>query len=108
MQNQLLRVLSITVETVARSLLELRHLHIWNMEDGMKVLKQEVKHDQKIKSRQNSRAIDASKMSFALARTIYKLSYNFPCTIAHQKSLPAQEKFSSRRYIHLIHQPRKC
>ncbi|XP_051882307.1 death-associated protein-like 1 [Pristis pectinata] len=72
------------------------------------VAKKEEKTDQEIKSLQSSSAINASKMSFTLARTIDKLSHNFPFTIAHQKPLPALEKFSPARCIHLIHQPRKC
>ncbi|XP_032879987.1 death-associated protein-like 1 isoform X1 [Amblyraja radiata] len=74
----------------------------------MKVTKQEEKRDQRINSFSSSSAINASKMSFALARNIDKLSHNFPSAIVHQKPLPALEKVAPPRCIRIIHQPRKC
>ncbi|XP_067891387.1 death-associated protein-like 1 [Heterodontus francisci] len=56
----------------------------------------------------SSTAINVSKMSFVLARTIDKLSRNFPPTNAHQKPQPALEKIPLPRQLHIIHQPRKC
>ncbi|XP_067842888.1 death-associated protein-like 1 isoform X2 [Heptranchias perlo] len=55
-----------------------------------------------------STAINLSKMSFILARTIDKLSRNYPSAVARQKPQPALERIPLPRQLHVIHQPRKC
>ncbi|XP_078085311.1 death-associated protein-like 1.L isoform X2 [Mustelus asterias] len=55
-----------------------------------------------------STAINLSRKSFILARTIDKLSRKFPPEITSQKSQPSLEKIPLPRQLHTIHQPRKC
>ncbi|XP_078407502.1 death-associated protein-like 1.S [Cetorhinus maximus] len=64
--------------------------------------------DQKTKKCIPSTAINSSKRSFILARTIDKLSRKFPPEITSQKHQPALERIPLPRQFHTINQPRKC
>ncbi|XP_041057322.1 death-associated protein-like 1-B [Carcharodon carcharias] len=53
-------------------------------------------------------AINSSKRSFILARTIDKLSRKFPPENSSQKHQPALDRIPLPRQFHTINQPRKC
>uniref|UniRef100_V9LJN3 Death-associated protein-like 1-A n=1 Tax=Callorhinchus milii TaxID=7868 RepID=V9LJN3_CALMI len=82
---------------------------------GMRITKKQgneenASGDKEIKKRpveSSSSAVNSSKMSFILARTIDKLNRNVPVSDAHQKLQPAVEKLPPPRQLHVIHQPRK-
>ncbi|XP_038645533.1 death-associated protein-like 1-B [Scyliorhinus canicula] len=64
--------------------------------------------DEKTKKCFQSTAINLSKRSFILAKTIDKLSRKFPPEITLQKPQLPLTKIPLPRQLRTIHQPRKC